>query len=63
MSIEKSRAQVIGSIWQAIAQSGVDLSSIPQDQQESMVSKIADGVMVTMDQHIGGRICPYRRRR
>ena len=49
MSIEKSRAQVIGSIWQAIAQSGVDLSSIPQDQQESMVSKIADGVMLTMD--------------
>ena len=53
MSIEKSRAQVIGSIWQAIAQSGVDLSSIPQDQQESMVSKIADGVMVTMDSILG----------
>ena len=49
MSIEKSRAQVIASIWQAIAQSGVDLSSIPQDQQESMVSKIADGVMMTID--------------
>ena len=53
MSIDKSRAQVIASIWQAIAQSGVDLSSIPQDQQESMVSKIADGVMVTMDSILG----------
>jgi hypothetical protein len=49
MSIEELRAQVIGSIWQAIAQSGVDLSSVPQDQQEKIVNKIADGVMVTMD--------------
>ena len=53
MSIEKSRAQVIASIWQAIAQSGVDLSSVPQDQQESMVSKIADGVMVAIDDIMG----------
>ena len=53
MSIEKLRAQVIGSIWQAIAQSGVDLSSVSQDQQEIIVSKIADGVMVTMDAIMG----------
>jgi len=49
MSIDKLRAQVISSIWQAIAQSGVDLSSVSQDQQEKLVGKIADGVMVTMD--------------
>ena len=53
MSIDKLRAQVIGSIWQAIAQSGVDLSSVSQDQQEMIVSKIADGVMVTMDAIMG----------
>jgi hypothetical protein len=53
MSIDKLRAQVIGSIWQAIAQSGVDLSSVSQDQQEIIVSKIADGVMVTMDAIMG----------
>ena len=53
MSIDKLRAQVIGSIWQAIAQSGVDLSSVSQDQQEIIVSKIADGVMVTMDAILG----------
>ena len=53
MSIDKLRAQVISSIWQAIAQSGVDLSSITQDQQEKVVSKIADGVMVTMDSIMG----------
>ena len=53
MSIDKLRAQVISSIWQAIAQSGVDLSSVSQDQQEEIVSKIADGVMVTMDAILG----------
>jgi len=49
MSIEKIRTQIVGSIWQAIAQSGVDLSSVPREEQEKMVDKVADSVMVTMD--------------
>ena len=49
MSIEKIRAKVIGSIWQAVAQSGVDLSALPHDQQENLVSKIADNVMATIN--------------
>jgi hypothetical protein len=49
MSIDQTRAQVISSVWRAIAQSGVDLSSIPQDQQEILVSKIADGVLVAVN--------------
>lgn len=49
MAIEQTRAQVISSIWQAIAQSGVDLSSVPREQQEKLVGKIADDVMVTID--------------
>jgi len=49
MSIDKIRAQVISSVWQAIAQSGVDLSAVPQDQQEKLVGKVADNVMLTMD--------------
>jgi len=49
MSIEKIRTQVISSIWQAVAQSGVELSAVPQEQQEKLVEKIADNVMVTMD--------------
>ena len=53
MSIDKSRAQVVGSIWQAFAQSGVDLSSVSQDQQEKLVSKIADGVLVSVDAILG----------
>lgn len=49
MTIEKIRTQLISSIWQAVAQSGVDLSAVPQDQQEKLVAKVADNVMVTMD--------------
>ena len=58
MTIDKQRAQVIGSIWQAIAQSGVDLTSIPQDQQEKLVGKIADGVMPVMDAILGEALPP-----
>lgn len=53
MTIEASRARVIGSIWQAIAQSGVDLSAIPKDQQEKLVGKIADNVLLTIDSILG----------
>jgi hypothetical protein len=49
MSIESIRAEVISSIWKAVAQSKVDLSSIPQDQQEQLVNKIAENVMLTVN--------------
>ena len=49
MSIDQSRAQVISSIWQAVAQSGVDLSSVPQDQQEKLVGKIADNLLLAVN--------------
>ena len=49
MTIEKIRTQLISSIWQAVAQSSVDLSAVPKDQQEKLVAKIAENVMVTMD--------------
>jgi len=53
MSIEKIRNQVNANIWQAIAQSGVDLSSISQDNQVKLVNGIADSVLVTFDSIIG----------
>jgi hypothetical protein len=49
MSIDATRAQVIARIWQAVAQSGIDLSSIPQDQQEKLVGKIADQMLFTLN--------------
>jgi len=50
MSIDKIRAQIIASVWQAIAQSDVDLSAVPHEQQEKMVNKISENVMLTMDE-------------
>jgi hypothetical protein len=49
MTIDKIRAQMISTIWQAVAQSGVDLSTISQEHQEKLVRGIADRVMVTMN--------------
>jgi len=49
MSIDQIRAQVIASIWQAVAQSGVDLTAVSTDQQGTLVGKIADNVMLTLD--------------
>jgi hypothetical protein len=37
MTIEKIRTQMTSAIWQAVAQSGVNLSSIPQEEQEKLV--------------------------
>lgn len=56
MAIDKLRAQIKASIWQSIAQSGVDLSSISPDDQENIVGKIADGVLVAMDTIMGEEV-------
>jgi hypothetical protein len=49
MSIEQQRAMLVGRIWQAIAQSGIDLSAVPRDQQERLVGTIAESVLVGVD--------------
>jgi hypothetical protein len=49
MTIKETHSQIVASIWQAIAQSKVDLSGVPKEQQDEMVSKIADHVMITMN--------------
>jgi hypothetical protein len=49
MAVEQTRAQVISSIWRGIAQSGVNLAEIPVEQQEKMVDKIADQVLMSMN--------------
>ena len=49
MTIEQIRAHIVSSVWQAIAQSGVDLSTVPQDQQAKLVGKVADNLLTTVD--------------
>ncbi|MBP1692209.1 MAG: rane-flanked domain [Chloroflexi bacterium] len=50
MSIDATRTQIIARIWQAVAQSSVDLSSLPQEQQDKLVSKIADQMIFTLNE-------------
>jgi hypothetical protein len=49
MNIEQTRAHVISSIWQAIAQSGVDLSSLPQEEQQKLVNTVANQLLLTVN--------------
>ena len=49
MTIDNIRAKIIANVWQAIAQSGVDLSAVPREQQEKLVGDIADNLMVTVN--------------
>jgi len=52
MSIQQTRASIVSAIWKSIAQSKVDLVSVPADQQEKLVDFIADQVLTTVDQII-----------
>lgn len=56
MSIKKTQNQIIASIWQAIAQSDIDLSTITQEEQKTLVHNIADSVMNAFDDVIQGQI-------
>lgn len=49
MSIEKTRANVVASVWQAIAQSDVDLSALSKEQQTALVEAVADNLLQTVD--------------
>jgi hypothetical protein len=50
MSIDQVRADITGRVWQAMAQSGVDLSAIPHEQQATLVNVITDNVLLAVDE-------------
>lgn len=50
MNLEQNRARIIAAIWQAIAQSGVDLSAVPREEQDRLVATIADNLLSTVNQ-------------
>lgn len=52
MSIQQTRANIVSAIWKSIAQSEVDLSAVPADQQEKLVGVIADQVMNAVNEII-----------
>ena len=49
MSINQVRANIKGSVWRGIAQSGADLSSLPADQQTKLVDGITNSVLLAMN--------------
>lgn len=53
IDIEKTRAAVRARIWQTFAQSGVDLSSVPKADLESLVEQVTDNVLLEVDAAIG----------
>jgi Bacterial PH domain len=53
MSISEMRAKVKAGIWQAVAQSGVDTSSLPQAELDQLVGAITEGVLKEMDEFLG----------
>jgi hypothetical protein len=53
MSLPEMRAKVKAGIWQAVAQSGVDTSSLPQGELDKLVGVITDGVLKEMDEFLG----------
>jgi hypothetical protein len=50
MPIEQLRAKVMSRIWQAVAQSGVDLSSLEPTAQDKLVNQITDSMLQTLDE-------------
>lgn len=60
MSLAQTKAKVTARIWQSIAQSGVSVSSIPQDQLDTLVDSIADGVLVAVNDFMEEAGMPVR---
>ncbi len=61
MADNASRAKIIARVWQSIAQSGVQLTSVPKEQLDALVGAIADGVLLALDDlrvNVGGTSQP-----
>ena len=52
--IEQIRASVRARIWQTFAESGINLSSIPKADLESLVDQVTDNVLLEVNTAIGG---------
>jgi hypothetical protein len=53
MSVPEMQARVRARVWQSIAQSGVELSALPQADLDRLVASISEGVLQELDTVIG----------
>lgn len=58
MSIEQYRAKVKSGVWQAIAQSKVDLSTLPAEEQSKLVDSISDQMLVAVNDLLEEQAAP-----
>ena len=49
MSLSEVQAKIKASIWQAVAQSGVDVSGLAQEEMDKLVGAITEGVLKEID--------------
>ena len=59
-NIEQIKIKARERIWKSIAQSGVPIASIPQNELETLVNALLDGVMVLIDESLEDAGLPGR---
>jgi hypothetical protein len=56
MALPESQARVRARIWQAIAQSELDLSGVPQENMEELVNLTTEAALLELDDEIGSSL-------
>ena len=60
MTITESKSKINARVWESIAQSGVSVTAIPQDQMRTLVDAITDGVLLAVDEAMNEAGMPAR---
>lgn len=50
MTLDQHRARMKSAVWKAIAQSGVDVTALPSEQQAKIVDAVADEGLVVLNE-------------
>ncbi len=53
MSFAETRARIKANIWQAVAQSGVDVSGLPEGEMDRLVTAITESMLQDVDDMLG----------
>jgi len=53
MTLDQHRARMKSAVWKAIAQSGVDVTALPSEQQAKIVDAVSDESLVVLNEILG----------
>lgn len=56
MALTEAQARIRARVWQAIAQSRLDLSGIPREELEKLVDLMTEAALLEMDEEIGSSL-------